>query len=234
MKHIGRCTGAVLGLFILSAAAAAGESDLAAAGVVRIQDDFVAMFLIPTGPRAAILIDAGYDPNGKALLAALAGRGLAPSDVEAVFVTHLHADHVGALALLPAAKVYAFTPRAALAEAGVDAARVRTPGDGETVTVAGTAVRAYAVPGHTADGAAYLVGDVLFLGDAATRDEGATLRAAPWIFAGEAQRRDEAKDNVKALARLYDRLRGRGAAPRIVAMAHSAAVAGFEALARAE
>jgi glyoxylase-like metal-dependent hydrolase (beta-lactamase superfamily II) len=123
------------------------------------------------------------------------------------------------------------------AEAEIEPARtttLRDGRDGEALTIEGTEVRAYAVPGHTSDGGAYLIRGALFLGDAATRGEGESLRAAPWIFSGQDRRRDEGKQNVVALKRLHERLVADEQTVRLVAMAHSEPLTGIEALATAE
>jgi hypothetical protein len=51
---------------------------LSAAGVVRVRTGVVSMFLI-ANERAAILIDAGLDPKGEAILKALAESHLGPT-----------------------------------------------------------------------------------------------------------------------------------------------------------
>jgi glyoxylase-like metal-dependent hydrolase (beta-lactamase superfamily II) len=66
----------------------------------------VACFLVRAGDRT-ILVDAGVGPSGSwdwdgeregGLPAALAAQGLGASDLDCVFLTHLHVDHVGWLA----------------------------------------------------------------------------------------------------------------------------------------
>ncbi|MGA4792098.1 MBL fold metallo-hydrolase [Nocardia sp. AB354] len=65
----------------------------------------IGSFLIQTSERA-VLVDLGLgrvefsipdvaDFRGGDLIEALAGRGLAPADIDTVFYTHLHHDHVG-------------------------------------------------------------------------------------------------------------------------------------------
>ena len=51
-------------------------------------------FLIAT-PKGSILIDAGK--NAKRLCMALAEAGVSPEDIQAIFITHEHNDHVSAL-----------------------------------------------------------------------------------------------------------------------------------------
>jgi glyoxylase-like metal-dependent hydrolase (beta-lactamase superfamily II) len=54
--------------------------------------------------------------------------------------------------------------------------------DGETFMVGDVPVSVFAVPGHTAGSAAYLVDGVLFLGDAADFARDQSIEIAPWIF----------------------------------------------------
>lgn len=61
-------------------------------------------FLVRSGDRLA-LIDTGVGPvvtgvfKGGELLANMAAAGVAPEDVDAVFITHLHIDHCGTAAV---------------------------------------------------------------------------------------------------------------------------------------
>ena len=50
---------------------------------------------------AVLLVDLGAPDRQQALLEALASHGLVPRDIAAVVLTHMHVDHVGALALFP-------------------------------------------------------------------------------------------------------------------------------------
>jgi glyoxylase-like metal-dependent hydrolase (beta-lactamase superfamily II) len=57
-------------------------------------------FLVRTGDRT-VLLDAGIGPvideifNGGELLRSLAALGVQPSDIDTVFISHLHSDHMG-------------------------------------------------------------------------------------------------------------------------------------------
>lgn len=53
-----------------------------------------AIHLIAEGDRAA-LVDTGVNSSVPRVLAALAAKGLAPEQVEYVFLTHVHLDHAG-------------------------------------------------------------------------------------------------------------------------------------------
>lgn len=65
-------------------------------------------FLIRT-PQKTVLVDAGL--SAEALLARLKALGVAPEELDAVFLTHMHGDHIGGLladgkAVFPKAAVY--------------------------------------------------------------------------------------------------------------------------------
>jgi hydroxyacylglutathione hydrolase len=217
----------------VSAPPAASE---AAVEPERVVDGFVSAYVVPMGPTEVALVDCGFDPEGKALLAALARRGLGPEAVKAILLTHAHADHLGGCHLFPNAEVAAFTPRRELTAASEKPLpRIRTLGSDEPLSLNGLEVRAYPVPGHTADGGVFLVGGALFLGDAGTATaDGKGVKAAPWIFTGENKRRDEERRNVAALARLHQRLVADKAIVRKIFFAHSDPITDFDALSHAE
>ena len=85
--------------------------------------------------------------------------------------------------------------------------------DGETVMVGDTPVRVFAVPGHTAGSAAYLVNGVLFLGDAADTSDAGKIKGSPRIFS------DSRDQDRASLVRLADVLQN--ADVKALAFAHS-------------
>jgi glyoxylase-like metal-dependent hydrolase (beta-lactamase superfamily II) len=209
-------------------------------GRVRIvKDGIVSVGVINVGAGQVALVDAGTDGEGKAILAELSRRQIQPSAVTAILITHGHQDHTAAIKLFPQARVVALEKEVGLVE-GTEGAhgpvtqlmpvsptgvKVSWPvRDGETIAVGEVPVRVFAIPGHTAGSAAYLVDGVLFLGDAAdTNDKGEVL-GSPWIFSdSQAQDRESLvhladvlqKDNaeVKALAFAHSGVRTEGLAP---------------------
>lgn len=103
-------------LVVLAAAAVIGSALLGRKPVVDgqvvqgmriVADGFSSMALIPAGEKEVVLIDAGNDKAGQAILAELTRRGLTPQSVIAVFLTHGHGDHRGAIPLFPRAQVLA-------------------------------------------------------------------------------------------------------------------------------
>ena len=68
-----------------------------APGIHRVEDAYVNWYLVEEdgGGRALTIIDCGVPASWGSLQRALGELGRAPADVEAIVVTHAHADHVG-------------------------------------------------------------------------------------------------------------------------------------------
>jgi glyoxylase-like metal-dependent hydrolase (beta-lactamase superfamily II) len=199
-------------------------------GTRIVADGIVSVAMFPVGPGAVALIDAGNDAEGKAVIAELSRRGLTPDAVSVILLTHGHADHIAAIGRFPKAQVMALEDEVRLVE-GREGAKgpllrlmpVRPTGisvarplhDGETVMLGDVAVRVFAVPGHTAGSAAYLVRGALFVGDSADATSDDALQGAPWIFS------DSQAENRASLVRLNDRLKREGTTVMAIIPAHS-------------
>jgi glyoxylase-like metal-dependent hydrolase (beta-lactamase superfamily II) len=199
-------------------------------GIRIVADGFTTMAVVPSGPGEVVLIDAGMDASAAALNAELRRRNLQPSAVKAVLLTHGHGDHIGAIAALPNAEVMALESEVPIAEGtsapespmgmlmpvsptGVKVSRRLR--DGETVTIGDATIRVYAVPGHTAGSAVYVVNGVLFLGDSAQITSDGEIRPAPWLVT------DDRAQNRASLARLQQRLALDGVRIEAMVPAHS-------------
>jgi glyoxylase-like metal-dependent hydrolase (beta-lactamase superfamily II) len=69
----------------------------------------------------AVLVDTGVAPqNADKILATMAGRGIDPSDLALIVITHAHADHCGALSALH----HRTGAQIAIQEAGVEVLRL--------------------------------------------------------------------------------------------------------------
>ena len=199
-------------------------------GVRIVKDGMVSVAVVSVGEGQVALIDAGNDKAGTAILAELSRRKLGPDAVSAIFITHGHPDHTGAIAVFPRAQVMAFETEAPLIE-GLTGPHgpltrlfpVRPTGvhvlhllhDGETVTLGPTQFQIFAVPGHTAGSAAYLVNGVLMMGDAADAGGDGKMIGSPWVFS-DSQPQDRA-----SLVALNQRLVGEHADVKAIAFAHS-------------
>ncbi len=65
-----------------------------APGIHRVEDAYVNWYLVEDGDRLTV-VDCGLPSSWRSLQSALAELGRTPGDVEAVVLTHAHADHVG-------------------------------------------------------------------------------------------------------------------------------------------
>jgi glyoxylase-like metal-dependent hydrolase (beta-lactamase superfamily II) len=175
-----------VGQLLHGIAPAALKKALARAALDEPVETSVNAYLINTGDRL-VLIDAGagglYGPTLGKLVANLAAAGYTPEQVDEIYLTHLHPDHVGGLvdrgrAVFPNAIVRAdqaeadfWLSEAKLAKATgddramfqgamaslkpyVDAGRFR-PFAGDTLLMPG--IRAAAAHGHTAGHSTYVV-----------------------------------------------------------------------------
>lgn len=204
------------------AAAIAGNTSvdinktLAEGKVVTVLDGFAACYLVREGPERWMLVDACMDPTGKAILEALDGLGGSADQIDLILLTHGHQDHVGGVAAFPQAEVRALEAALPLLEGKVgdqspigkwraaqdSGVRVKQPlRHGERLVVGGPAdgvdVEVFAVPGHTAGSAVFLIHGVLFFGDSAGFTQDGALKGAPWVFSDDT---DQNRRSLVALA----------------------------------
>ena len=127
-----------------------------------------------------MLFDAGLGLPGSGLMMALDSLGISPSEVDYVFLTHFHGDHIGGMtsgdsAVFSNAEVYASRAEYEAWMAMPDAVnlqavktmaaygnRVRLFGFGDTLPCGVVAIDA---SGHTPGHSAFRLGDVIVAGD---------------------------------------------------------------------
>ena len=183
------------------------------AGPVRI-----GAYIVELADGGLALVDTGMDPAAAAVLSALADRGASAADVAALLLTHAHGDHAGGIRAFPGADIYAMASDARLLRD--EGLTVNALADGERITIAGTAIEAFAVPGHTAGSAAYLVHGVLFLGDAAAAASKSSLESNDVAFT------DDAAQNRESLHALANRVGQRRDDVQFIAFGHQGPMPG--------
>ena len=186
----------------------------------------IASYLV-RGSDGAFLIETGPESTRERLESALARAGMAPTDLAAVFVTHVHLDHAGAAGSFAAAGVpvhvhpkgarHLVDPKRLVESArGVYGDRfdslwggmvpapesaVRPLADGEVVRVAGLEVTAIDTPGHAFHHHAFAIGDAIFTGDAA----GARLGGGKYLSVTSAPPQFHLEHTLASIAKLVDR-----------------------------
>lgn len=210
-------------------------------GVTVIKDGYASVFLVDAGPGKVALVDAGNDPSGAPIDAALRKRGMDRSNVVAVFLTHGHPDHVATCGEWPNATVYAgireipqiegktpfHGPLPRMFGAFASPCKGVTGVEDERTVQAGELqVKAYAIPGHTVGSTAWLLAGTLFLGDAADATTSGDVAASKWIFS------DDQAEDTRSLVGLADRLVRDGATVTTLAFAHTGVLDGLAPLQR--
>lgn len=218
--------------------AAAGPS--LGAGIDRVQAGYSTAYVLDAGNGQFVLIDAGADGKGAALIQDLQARHAAPENVAAVLLTHAHPDHIGALALFPKATIYALKREVPIAAGqepfngpvfklfggkNTSPFNVTHPlDDGESFMVGNLQVTAYAVPGHTEGSAAYLIEGVLFAGDSMQIKTNEQITGPSVVFSTD---RAEGEASLKHLGQ---ELQPRAAQVNFIATGHTGTVAGLSPL----
>ena len=181
-------------------------------GIVGVEAGGSYAWIVRT-PHGAVLVDAGLDASGAAILAELKSAGVQPQQVLAVLITHGHPDHYAAATLFPKAEVlggaddipmmhgdgrhYSTFGRVMSAlmplPKGPDA--VTPLRGGEQLEFDGARFAVIATPGHSPGSVVYLYKDVLFTGDSLMR-KGDGVTIAPSLFS------EDSAENRRSLIRL--------------------------------
>lgn len=202
---------AIGGLFVLGVAA-----QLPGGGAARLDAPHEAhgvmatgsyAWVVPAGKGQVVIVDAGQDPDARALSTEVGGR-----EVLAILLTHAHADTIAGIDAFPDVPVYLGPGEKALlsgevAPKGWMAAwlasslpRPRLPekveevADGQVLELGQARFRAVHLPGHTPGTVAWIWRDVAFVGDAVlVEPRMMTMMAA---FSDD---EEQARESLKAL-----------------------------------
>jgi glyoxylase-like metal-dependent hydrolase (beta-lactamase superfamily II) len=192
-----------------------------------------------TGNGTIALVDCTNDKDAKVIVAELESRKLGKDAVKAIFITHGHSDHAAGCAVFPKAEIYAMAAEKDLIEghakgsgpitrffpAKDSGVKVTHPlADGDDVTVGDVHVTAFALPGHTAGSAVYLIDGVLYFGDGASANKDGKVTPPKYLFS------DSQAQGIASLKALEQKLEPRAAEIQTLEFAHTGTLRGFEPL----
>jgi hydroxyacylglutathione hydrolase len=181
-----------------------GPRVVAAPDVVGVEAGGGYAWIIRTA-QGAVLVDAGLDASGVAILAGLANEGVPPGQVRAILLTHGHPDHYGAATLFPQAMVHAGAADIPMMRGDKThyatfgriigavlplppAPRTIAPlNGGERLDIDGASFSVVATPGHSPGSVMYLYKNVLFSGDSLMRKKDG-VAIPPSLFSEDASR----------------------------------------------
>ena len=196
------------------------------------------MIYLARTSEGVLAIDLGWWGEGPALNGALKSLGARTSDIQRVFLTHSHRDHIAAWPAVRHARIYvgaveeplltgAATHHGGLLRWIERMKPSHLPRRGElritplsrdtTIVVGVDTLRAFLLPGHTPGSVVYLFRGVLFLGDAATYSRAGGFAPAEPRYSADPR---AAADN---LAGLWPRLPDGAVRYACTAHAHCAA-----------
>lgn len=204
-----------------------------APGITRLADSYSTSYVVSIGGGKSILVDAGTDKSAKEIIGYLTSQEVAPSDVVAVFLTHAHPDHFAGISQFPDAIVYVAAEDKGVLEGAQkfdgmlpgmagklkkpvvkDLALIKIIADGQSIAIGDKSIRAFAVPGHTKGSFAYLIDDVLFVGDALTFGRKKAMGPPPALSF-------DSKLGIESLRTLLQQFDNEGIVPRLIVPAHS-------------
>jgi glyoxylase-like metal-dependent hydrolase (beta-lactamase superfamily II) len=173
-------------------------------GMVGVEAGGAYAWIVRT-PHGAVLIDAGLDAHGAAILGELRSEGLEAGQIHAILMTHGHPDHYAAAPLFRQAKVLVGPGDLAMIRGDkthyatfgkiLSAVLTMPPGPtvatelrgGEELELDGARFKVIATPGHSPGSVMYLYRDVLFTGDSLLRKKDG-VAIAPSLMSEDSER----------------------------------------------
>ena len=194
-------------------------------GVSTIKDGYVSAFSIDT-EQGLVLVDAGGTEDAKSIKESLSAQDLALSDVQHIFLTHAHTDHVAGLPVFSNAQTYAMPEEHDRIEEEQELEIDHTLEDGLVMDMGDVQIIPIWVPGHTPGNAVYLINEVLVMGDTAMATDKGEIKPSPSFF------NEDQEMSEQAIAELYERIVDEALNVSWIVFSHSGPLEGTDALER--
>jgi hydroxyacylglutathione hydrolase len=188
----------------------------AGGGIVGVEAGGAYAWVVRTA-RGAVLVDAGLDARGDAIVAELRRQGVTPGQVLAVLLTHGHPDHYAAAGLFENAETFVGAGDVAMLRGDgthystfgkvmssvlplpSGPAKVRELRGGESLDFDGARFTVVATPGHSPGSVMYLHQGVMFTGDSLMRRK-VGVAIAPSLFSEDSAQNRASLRQLEPLA----------------------------------
>jgi len=214
-------------LFLLLACSRAPIEDRWSSGsITQLKDSFTSSFAIETavdGVQGWIVVDTGFNKNAAPLADFLEENNASLSDIQHVVATHGHGDHIGSHENFPNATFHVHENDVGLLEAeGIS--NIASFNSESPFDVQGATFTPFLIPGHTAGNVAYLVENVLIMGDSGQSTKSGEVQTTGSGFA------EDPDLAAKSLEELKDKIAPFATDIEWVVFSHSGPLQGIEAI----
>ena len=194
--------------------------------ITQLKDSFTSNFAIETevdGQTAWVIVDTGFNKNAAPLSEFLEEKSASLDNIENVVATHGHGDHIGSHDNFPNATFHVHESDVELLEeegiTKIEAFDGSTP-----LEIQGVTFIPLPMPGHTEGNVAYLVNDVLIMGDSGQSTKSGTIEPAGGNFT------ENPELAIQSLAGLKDQISPYVDQIEWVVFSHSGPLQGTEAI----
>lgn len=194
--------------------------------ITQLKDSFTSSFAVETtveGVKGWIVIDTGFNKNAAPLAEFLDENDASLSDIQHVVATHGHGDHIGSHENFANATFHVHENDVALLEEeGI--ANIAPFNSEDPFEVQGITFRPFLLPGHTAGNVAYLVNNVLIMGDSGQSTKDGAVQTTGSGFA------EDPELAATSLEGLKDKIAPYAADVEWVVFSHSGPLQGLDAI----
>ena len=167
--------------------------------ITQLKDSFTSSFVIATDVDDSsgwIVIDTGFNKNASPLADFLEEQNTSLDVVRHVVATHGHGDHIGAHSNFVNATFHVHQSDVSLLEEeGIT--NIETFDGTTPLEIEGVTLIPFLLPGHTEGNVAYLVDDVLIMGDSGQASKDGTIEITGGGFTEDPEKATQSLEGLK-------------------------------------